>query len=60
MWFHLYGPTTEGGSNYAVASAGLVISDSPTGPFKVVGRYRLHTGGGYSGNQGMARDMNFI
>lgn len=60
MWFHADGPTTEGGSNYAVASAGLAISDSPKGPFKVVGRYRLHTGGGYSGNQGMARDMNLF
>lgn len=60
MWFHADGPTTEGGSNYAVASAGLAVSDSPTGPFKVVGRYRLHTGGGYTGNQGMARDMNLF
>lgn len=60
MWFHADGPVTEGGSNYAVASAGLAVSDSPTGPFKVVGRYRLHTGGGYEGNQGMARDMNLF
>ena len=60
MWFHADGPITEGGSNYAVASAGLAVSDSPTGPFKVVGRYRLHTGGDYSGNQGMARDMNLF
>lgn len=60
MWFHADGPITEGGSNYAVASAGLAVSDSPTGPFKVVGRYRLHTGGGYTGNQGMARDMNLF
>jgi len=60
MWFHADGPITEGGSNYAVASAGLAVSDSPTGPFKVVGRYRLHTGGNYQGNQGMARDMNLF
>ena len=60
MWFHADGPITEGGSNYAVSSAGLAVSDSPTGPFKVVGRYRLHTGGGYTGNQGMARDMNLF
>lgn len=61
MWFHADGPTETSTSNYAAASAGLAVSDSPVGPFKYIGRYRLHyIDGAYDSNKGMARDMNLF
>ncbi|OOM73532.1 glycosyl hydrolases family 43 [Clostridium puniceum] len=66
LWFHADGPTVESpNSNYAAASAGVAISDSPNGPFKFLGRYRLNVcpaadkkGEWYEASAGFARDMN--
>ncbi|KAB7790369.1 bacterial Ig-like domain-containing protein [Bifidobacterium leontopitheci] len=42
MWWHADGsPTVASTSNYARSLAGVAVSDSPTGPFKLVGAYRL-------------------
>lgn len=63
MWFHADGPlrTGEGGAHaYWKAEAAVAVSDTPEGPFTLVGSYRLHTREGYTGNQGMARDMNLF
>jgi hypothetical protein len=66
LWFHADGPTIESpNSNYAAAAAGVAISDSPNGPFKFLGRYRLNVcpaaekkGEWYESSAGFARDMN--
>lgn len=66
LWFHADGPTVESpNSNYAAAAAGVAISDSPNGPFKFLGRYRLNVcpaadkkGEWYESSAGFARDMN--
>jgi hypothetical protein len=66
LWFHADGPTAEApNSNYAAAAAGVAISDSPNGPFKFLGRYRLNVcppedkkGEWYESSAGFARDMN--
>ncbi len=42
MWWHSDGSVTPGGSNYARSMAGVAVADSPTGPFKVQGVYRLY------------------
>ncbi len=60
MWFHADGPLSEGGSNYEVASAGVAVSDTPTGPFTFIGRYRLNYVEGAYHEKGMARDMNLF
>ena len=63
MWFHADGPlrTGEGGAHaYWKAEAAVAVSDTPEGPFTLLGSYRLHTREGYTGNQGMARDMNLF
>lgn len=61
MWFHADGPTETSTSNYAAASAGVAVSDSPTGPFRFIGRYRLnYINGAYDSDKGMARDMNLF
>ena len=61
MWFHADGPTETSTANYAAASAGVAVSDSPTGPFRYIDRYRLHyINGGYDSSKGMARDMNLF
>lgn len=56
MWWHQDGPTV---GKYTVASAGIAISDSPTGPFKYLGTTRMPETGYYpNGNgEGMLRDM---
>ncbi|WP_055427635.1 bacterial Ig-like domain-containing protein [Bifidobacterium aesculapii] len=42
MWWHADGsPTVSSTSNYARSLAAVAVSDSPTGPFKMVGAYRL-------------------
>lgn len=63
IWFHADGPTTTSNANYAAASTGVAISDSPSGPFRFIDRYRLHTCPAdqedmYPSSRGMARDMN--
>lgn len=65
LWFHADGPTDMSDSNYAAASAGVAISDSPAGPFQFIDRYRLHTcpedqEDMYPQSKGMARDMNLF
>lgn len=61
MWFHADGPTETSTANYAAASAGVAVSDSPTGPFRYINRYRLHyVHGGYDQSKGMSRDMNLF
>lgn len=57
MWWHQDGPTA---GNYSVASAGIAISDSPTGPFKYLRTTRLPDTGFSSGNAGMLRDMTLF
>ena len=43
IWFHADGttPSSKGQSNYGKAKAGIAISDSPLGPFKLLGTYLL-------------------
>ena len=65
IWFHADGPTATSSANYAAASAGVAVSDSPTGPFKFIDRYRLNTcpenqKDFYPKSKGMARDMNLF
>lgn len=61
MWFHADGPTETSTANYAAASAGVAVSDSPTGPFRYIDRYRLHyVNGAHDSSKGMARDMNLF
>lgn len=63
LWFHADGPSRDGqggAHSYVKAEAAVAVSDTPEGPFTLLGSYRLHTREGYSGNQGMARDMNLF
>ena len=65
IWFHADGPTKTRKSSYATASAGVAVSDSPKGPFRFIGRYRLNTcppdqQDMYPQDKGMARDMNLF
>ena len=65
LWFHADGPTKTSNSNYAAASAGVAISNSPKGPFRFIDRYRLHICPSdqvdmYPKSKGMARDMNLF
>ncbi len=62
MWWHADGRTTPGGSTYARSLAGVAVSDSPTGPFRVTGAYRMYNRENYqactsSAVPGQARDM---
>ena len=43
IWFHADGttPSSKGQSNYGKAKAGIAISDSPLGPFKLLGTYHI-------------------
>ncbi|HCA69627.1 MAG TPA: hypothetical protein DEP17_04210 [Lachnospiraceae bacterium] len=65
IWFHADGPTKSNHSNYAAASAGVAVSDTPYGPFRFINRYRLNTcpedqEDKYPKSKGMARDMNLF
>lgn len=65
IWFHADGPTETSDANYAAASAGVAVSDSPNGPFRFIDRYRLNTcptdqEDMYPQSKGMARDMNLF
>lgn len=64
MWWHSDGSTTPGGSNYARSLAAVAVADSPAGPFKLDGAYRLYNEPTYktacnqnSAVPGGARDM---
>ncbi len=59
MWWHQDGPTV---GLYTVASGGVAISDSPTGPFQYLGTSRLPNTGNIYGNggEGMLRDMTLF
>ncbi|NQX67242.1 discoidin domain-containing protein [Paenibacillus alba] len=54
MWWHQDGPIA---GSYWTAEGGVAISDSPTGPFKYLGTFRLPNKGSSNGNEGMLRDM---
>lgn len=54
MWWHQDGPIA---GSYLTAEGGVAISDSPTGPFKYLGTFRLPNKGAENGNEGMLRDM---
>lgn len=62
MWFHADGPTATSSANYAKAKAAVAVSESPEGPFRLLGSYRLDHYGGehYAHEPGMARDMNLF
>lgn len=42
MWIHTDGPTATSDAQYAKATAGVAVSDSPTGPFRYLQDHRLH------------------
>jgi uncharacterized repeat protein (TIGR02543 family) len=54
MWWHQDGPIA---GSYWTAEGGVAISDSPAGPFKYLGTFRLPNKGEPGGNEGMLRDM---
>ncbi|MGX9347165.1 discoidin domain-containing protein [Microbacterium sp. KNMS] len=62
LWWHSDGQTSPGGSMYARSMAGVAVSDSPTGPFKMTGVYRMPNRTDYkacisAAVPGQARDM---
>ena len=62
LWWHSDGQRTPGGSMYARSMAGVAVSDSPTGPFKLTGVYRMPNRTNYqacisAAVPGQARDM---
>lgn len=65
IWFHADGRIPGSDADYGKAKAGVAIGDSPTGPFKLLGSYKLHHAGdnyGYDGSEniGSVRDMNLF
>ncbi|MGN0243178.1 MAG: family 43 glycosylhydrolase [Lachnospiraceae bacterium] len=65
MWFHLDGQDTGIRiGKYAWADAGVAVSDSPTGPFKYIGKADLTVGkelvSSSSGATDMLRDMTLF
>lgn len=67
IWFHADGQTPDSSSddNYAKAKAGVAVSDSPFGPFRLLGSYLLNynpnAGHGFDGDTGgHVRDMNLF
>ena len=66
IWFHADGRTRSNpDADYGKAKAGVAIGDSPVGPFKLLGSYKLnHTGDNYGydeyDNRGSVRDMNLF
>lgn len=67
IWFHCDGRTANSDADYGKAKAGVAVSDSPTGPFKFLGSYKLNydeeSGNyGYDGwdGRGSVRDMNLF
>ncbi|MBW3081619.1 immunoglobulin-like domain-containing protein [Bifidobacterium saguinibicoloris] len=59
MWWHADGSTKVGGGTYDRAMAGVAVADSPAGPFKLVGAYRLPNRWDRRSDTeaGMSRDM---
>lgn len=63
MWYHADGRTPTTSSDYGKARAGVAVSDSPTGPFKLVGTYLLASGTddhSWDSVGGHVRDMNLF
>ena len=66
MWVHADGPTADSDAQYAKATAGVAVSDSPTGPFRYIDSYRLDRvpaddpTNHQPDSPGMARDMNLF
>lgn len=65
IWFHADGQTPDStGGNYAKAKAGVAVSKSPFGPFKMQGSYLLnYVDGltqGFADGHGNVRDMNLF
>nr|MCR4903109.1 family 43 glycosylhydrolase [Butyrivibrio sp.] len=65
MWYHADGRTPASSADYGKASVGIAISDTPVGPFKLLGTYKMlysesanHSWD--SSNLGSARDMNLF
>lgn len=62
MWWHADGRTEPGGSTYARSMAAVAVSDSPTGPFRMTGAFRMPNRSNYQACTqyavpGQARDM---
>ncbi len=62
MWWHADGRTEPGGSTYARSMAAVAVSDSPAGPFRMVGAFRMPNRTDYTACSqwavpGQARDM---
>ncbi|QIB57137.1 family 43 glycosylhydrolase [Blautia producta] len=68
IWFHADGRYPGSDADYGKAKAGVAVSDSPTGPFKLLGSYKLNYHNdpnadyGYDGwdGRGSVRDMNLF
>lgn len=59
IWFHSDGSTSVGGSNYSRAMLGVAVSDTPTGPYRLIGAYKGFSDGTKPGwgEKGDSRDM---
>ncbi|MFJ4036779.1 OmpL47-type beta-barrel domain-containing protein [Microbacterium sp. NPDC090007] len=62
MWWHADGRTEPGGSTYARSMAAVAVSDSPAGPFRMTGAFRMPNRADYQACTpyavpGQARDM---
>lgn len=65
IWFHNDNSTEKNSYKYDVGMAGVAISDSPFGPFRLIDRYRLNECPPgqidcYPTSKGEARDMNLF
>ncbi len=65
IWFHSDGPTEKNSYSYDVGMAGVAVSSSPLGPFRLIDRYRLNQCPPgqidcYPFSKGEARDMNLF
>ncbi|WP_307448294.1 MULTISPECIES: discoidin domain-containing protein [Microbacterium] len=62
MWWHADGRTEPGGSTYARSMAAVAVADSPAGPFRMTGAFRMPNRANYQACTqyavpGQARDM---
>ena len=65
IWFHNDDSTEKNSYKYDVGMAGVAVSDSPFGPFRLIDRYRLNECPAgqidcYPTSKGEARDMNLF
>ncbi len=65
IWFHSDGSTEFNEYLYDIGMAGVAVSDSPFGPFRLLGRYRLNECPKgqidcFPASKGEARDMNLF